>query len=240
MKIGRAASGVAGVTPRLRAGVLTLALTLVAFGGAGGASTTLDFVTFDGIDYIRWLEEPGRALTRGDLGIEFATVECSLGEDVRGCPYGIDAGAAFLPAGTRMYAVRGHATSFRLAAVWRDRVFLYQVWRNPRARHGGDLYDIAGKVRAIDVQRGAPTAGAGRPTAISAPRDVEALVDMVIRGAMHRPQAHPVGEPRYWVTFWFTDGTTLGRAYFAETSELMGGLALPPEFRSLLDRYLGP
>jgi hypothetical protein len=231
---------VAGVTQRLRAGVLTLALTLVALGHADGASTTLDFVTFDGIDYIRWLEEPGRALTRDDLGIEFATVECSLGEDVRGCPYGIDAGAAFLPAGTRMYAVRGHATSFRLAAVWRDRVFLYQVWRNPRAKHGGNLYDIAGKVRAIDVQRGEPSPGAGRPTAIASPRDVEALVDMVVRGAMRHPQAHPISEPRYWITFWLTDGTTLGRAYFAETSELMGGLVLLPEFRSVLDRYLGP
>jgi hypothetical protein len=231
---------VAGVTQRLRAGVLTLVLTLVALGRAGGASTTLDFVTFDGIDYIRWLEEPGRALTRDDLGIEFATVECSLGEDVRGCPYGIDAGAAFLPAGTRMYAVRGHATSFRLAAVWRDRVFLYQVWRNPHARHGGDLYDIAGKVRAIDVQRGEPTPGVGRPIAIASPRDVETLVDMVVRGAMRHPQAHPIGEPRYWITFWLTDGTTLGRAYFAETSELMGGLVLPAEFRRVLDRYLGP
>ncbi len=233
-------AALAGVAQRLRAGALALALTLVALGRAGGASTTLDFVTFDGIDYIRWLEEPGRALTRGDLGIEFATVECSLGEDVRGCPYGVDGGAAFLPAGTRMYAVRGHATSFRLAAVWRDRVFLYQVWRNPRAKHGGNLYDIAGKVRAIDVQRGEPTPGAERPTAITSPRDVEALADMVVRGAMRHPQAHSVAEPRYWLTFWLSDGTTLGRAYFAETSELMGGLVLPPEFRSVLDRYLGP
>ena len=65
----------------------------------------------------------------------------------------MDAGAAFLPAGTRMYAVRGYATEFRLAAAWRDRLFLYQAWRNPRARVGGDLFDIAGRVRAIDVQR---------------------------------------------------------------------------------------
>jgi hypothetical protein len=36
-----------------------------------------DFLTFDGVHYIRWAEEPGRTLTREDLGIEFATVECS-------------------------------------------------------------------------------------------------------------------------------------------------------------------
>ena len=227
------------MTPRLGAGIVTLALTLVTLGGVQGASTTLDFVTFDGIDYIRWLEEPGRALTREDLGSEFATVECSLGEDVRGCPYGRDAGAAFLPAGTRMYAVRGYATSFRLAAVWRDRVFLYQVWRNPRARHGGDLYDIVGKVRAIDVRRGEATAGAGCETSITATRDLEALVAMMAGGAVRPPQAHPVAELRYWITVWLADGTTLGRPYFAETRELMGGLALPPEFNDALDRCPG-
>ena len=109
---------------------VALALTLAA--GPAGASTILDYITFDAIDYLRWPEEPGRALTRDDLGVEFGTIECSFGEDLRGCPFGMDASAAFLPAGTRVYAVRGHATSFRLAAVWHDRIFLYQAWRNPQ------------------------------------------------------------------------------------------------------------
>src|SRR5262244_3225041 len=96
-------------------GVLAV-LVLVAMGPAAAvASTTLDFVSFDGIDYIRWPEEAGRALTRDDLGPEFGIVQCSIGEDNRGCPYGVDAGAAFLPAGTRLYSVRGHASEFRLA-----------------------------------------------------------------------------------------------------------------------------
>src|SRR5262249_17305424 len=117
---------------------LGVAFVVAAFPAAVGASTLLDYVTFDGIDYIRWAEEPGRELGRDDLGAEFAVVECSFGEDLQRCPYGIDAGAAFLPSGTRMYAVRGHATTFRLAAVWRDRIFLYQAWRNPRAKVATD------------------------------------------------------------------------------------------------------
>jgi len=223
-------------TASRRAAVALMVLALATL-GAGG-STTIDFVTFDGIDYIRWLDEPGRALTRADLGIEFATVECSLTEDVRTCSYGMDAAAAFLPTGTRLYTVRGHATSFRLGALVRDRVLLYQAWKNPRAKRGGDLYGLAGKVRAIDVQRGEPIPGDVSATSISAPGDVEALVEMVLRGAVRRPQPHAVAEPRYWVTFWLSDGTTLGRAYFAETSELMGGLTVAPEFRSVLERYL--
>ncbi len=233
----------AGVTP-LRPGVVALALALLASGlaapaGRTDAQTLLDFVTFDGIDYVRWAEEPGRALAPSDLGVEFATVQCSIGEDVRGCAYGVDAAAAFMPAGTRMYAVRGYATEFRLAAVWKDRIFLYQAWRNPRAKVGGNLYRIAGKVSAIDVQRGELTPrAAGTPARITSPRDIEALVDMIVHGPVRRPQAHAAGEARYWLTLWLDDGTTLGRPYFSETGELMGGVVVPDEFRRILDRHL--
>jgi hypothetical protein len=223
---------------RLPRAVLALVL-LGALAAPAEASTTLDFVTFDGIDYIRWQEEPGRALTPGDLGLEFGTIQCSLGEDVRGCPYGIDGGAAFLPAGTPMFIVRGHPSEFRLAAVWRDRIFLYQAWRNPRAKLGGDLYRLAGKVRAIDVQRSEPRPGAAdRPAAIAAAADVQALVEMIAGAAVQRPQAHAFGERRYWLTFWLTDGTTLTRPFFVDTRELMGGVSVPEAFRALVERHL--
>ena len=216
-----------------------LALGLVALAGPAGASSVLDFVSFDGIDYIRWAEEPGRPLTPADLGPEFAVVGCSVGEDPRGCAYGIDASAAFMPAGTRMYAVRGYATEFRLVAVWRERIFLYQAWRNPRAKTGGDLYDIAGKVRAIDVQRGEPAAGVGgRAATVTSAAEVAALVDLVVRGAVGRPRAHAPGEPRYWITFWLHDGTTLGRPFFSETREVLGGLVVSEEFARILARRL--
>lgn len=232
-----------------RPGVLWLTLALWALlsaiaparAAAQAASTRtaslLDFVTFDRIDYIRFNDEPGRALSRDELGIEFATVACSIGEDNRTCSYGLDGGAAFLPAGTRLFAVRGYATEFRLAAVWRDRIYLYQAWRNPRARTGGALLDIAGRVRAIDLWRGEPTAD-GAPARIAAPADVDALVGMIMRAGTRRPAPHSAGEPRYWLTFWLADGTTLGRAYFPESGELMGGVSLGDEFRALLDRYL--
>jgi len=220
--------------------VLALVVALLALGGAADGQTLLDFVTFDGIHYIRWAEEPGRALTERDLGPEFATVGCSISDDRRNCSFGLDAAAAFMPAGTRMFTVRGHPTEFRLAAVWKDRIFLYQAWQNPRARVGGDLLAIAGRVTAIDVQRGEPATVAARtPTAITASSDVTALVDMIARGTVRRPRPHPMSEPRYWLTCWLSDGTTLGRPYFVETSELMGGVILPDEFRRILERYLG-
>jgi hypothetical protein len=229
------------VRPVRAAALALLVLGLLASATDTGATTLLDYVTFDGIDYVRWADEPGRPLTRSDLGPEFAVVECSFGEDTRGCPYGVDASAAFLPSGTRIYAVRGHPTNFRLAAVWQDRIFLYQAWRNPRARIGGDLYDIVGKVRAIDVRRGEPPlATATTPAQITSSPDVTALVEMIVTGAVRAPQVHAVAEPRYWLTLWLTDGTTLGRLYFRETSEVMGGVTVPGQFARILERYLGP
>jgi hypothetical protein len=215
-----------------------VALMVMAPAGPAQAQGILDFITFDHVHYLRWAEEPGRALTRADLGMEFATVECSYGEDRVGCAFGRDAAAAFMPAGTRVYAVRGYRTEFRLAAVVDERVFLYQVWRNPRARVGGDLFDIAGKVRAIDVQRGEPTpARPGQPARV-APNDAVTLVDMILRGRLRAPRAYTFGEPRYWLTIWLADGTTLGRPYFTGSSELMDGLIVPAEFGSILERYL--
>src|SRR5215831_3508974 len=179
------------------------------------------------------------ALGADDLGVEFAVVGCSFTEDRRGCPFGTDAAAAFMPTGSRIYAVKGYSTDFRLAAVWQEKIYLYQAWRNPRAKVGGDLYAMAGKVRAIDVQRGEPTwAAPGIPVRISSPNDADRLMDMIARGAVGRPQAHAFGELRYWLTFWLTDGTTLGRPYFVDTRELMGGVLLPEEFTRILERYL--
>ena len=220
--------------------IAPLVLSVVALAETVAAQALLDFVTFDGVDYIRFAEEPGRSLTQADLGVEFATVECSIGEDARGCPYGTDAAAAFMPTGTRMHEVRGFRTEFRLAAVWRDRIFLYQAWRSSRAKVGAHLFDVAGKVRAVDVQRGEPmSAVARRPTAISSPADTEALIGMILRGAVRKPSPHTVGEPRYWLTLWLSDGTTLGRAYFPESGELMGGVVVPADFAKILERYLG-
>jgi hypothetical protein len=226
---------------RLGAGLPTsLALIVVlALSIAGAdAQTLLDFVTLDGIDYIRWADEPGRPLTARDLGSEFATIACSVGEDSRTCSYGMDAAAAFMPAGSRVYAVRGWATEFRLAVTWRERIFLYQAWRNPRARLGAHLYPLEGRVVAIDVEVGAATSPSPRrPSRITAEADVRALVDLVLRGAVRPARPHAAGEPRYWLTFWLADGTTLDRPYDPSTGEMMGGVAVPAEFRQILARY---
>ena len=104
---------------------VVVVLMILALAVRAEAQGILDFVTFDDVHYLRWAEEPGRAITREDLGIECASVECSYAEDRAGCAFGRDAATAFMPAGTRVYAVRGYRTEFWLAAVVNDRIFLY-------------------------------------------------------------------------------------------------------------------
>ncbi len=218
---------------------LALAVLLALLMASADAQTLLDFVTLDGIDYIRWADEPGRALAAGDLGGEFATIACSVGEDSRTCSYGLDAAAAFMPAGSRVYAVRGYATEFRLAVAWRDRIFLYQAWRNPRARVGAHLYPLRGQGRRHrrGGRRGHAPVAAASVTGRRGRRTSACSWTWCCGAPCARRARAAAGEPRYWLTFWLADGTTLDRPYAPSTGELMGGVVVPAEFRQILARY---
>jgi hypothetical protein len=194
------------------------------------AYTIVDFVTFNGIDYIRNSGEMGRPLERADLGDELAIV--APGSRVV---------VSRLPAGTRMYAVRGYAQSFRLAAVTvtGDDILLYQAWRGASAKVGSDLYDIRGRVQSIDVRREPSLDPAKRKAVvIRAKGDVDRLADMITTAPVAGAQARTGTTPWYWLTFWLSDGTTFGRGFFPETSQLTGGLTLPPEFQATIERHL--
>lgn len=218
---------------------LAALLTLLAGAAPAHAYTVLDFVVVRGIEYLRSTEEPGRELTRADLAGEVAVVNCGIAEDPL-CAYGTEGSAGLLPAGTRLHAVRGYAPAFRVAAVADGHVLLYQAWRGIRVKGGGELYDLAGKVRSIDVRRdGSPGHPGGAAAMIRNAADVDALARMIAAAPVGPPRARDAAARRYWLTFWLADGTTLGRAYYPDVGELTGGVVLPPEFRSVLERHLG-
>lgn len=205
--------------------------------GSGGTAIIdwVDFVRFNGISYLAGYPAAGeRSLTGADLGEPFATVRFMLSENVRDPEYRIqDGDAAFLPAGTPVYAVKGYRPEFRLAARRDGRIVLYEADTNPNAKTGADLLDIDGKVRAIAVQSAQDGSELAR---IDDPARIVDLVAMILAAPIDQ-RAFP-GDARYIVVFQLNDGTSVRRAYFPTTGELARGIKAPDAFRAALEEAL--
>jgi len=142
--------------------------------------------------------------------------------------------ATFLEVGTPVYAVKGYATSFRLAARHDGKLNLYEPWASPTARVGADLLGgIEGKVRRIGVY----TDHGLRPLGvISDPRQVERLVDLVLRApvAGQDPANSKDEYEPYVLTFHLADGTGVSRVFNAATGFLAGGVIIPERFTTAI------
>lgn len=226
---------------------LWIIIAFPTFLAAARATSFIDDIRFTRIEYRSARYEDGRALTQADVGPHFDTVQCDISETQRGvpCPFEQDR-SGYLPAGTPIYTVSGYRPDFRLAAVLRDRIVLYQVWANPRAKTGQDLFDISGKVSTVQIRReDSRTREAVRAffhpqnrIEITAPSEVDALVELVLKSPVGQP-GHPDYKDtvfRYWITFHLWDGTALGGAYFPSAGRFRGGLVLPPEFRQAIEQ----
>ena len=142
------------------------------------------------------------------------------------------------PASTRCAGTR---PSSGWPRSWRDRIFLYQVWRNPRAKVG--WRPVPARRQGARHRRPARSADPGGPAQSRrrSPRrcDVEALVEMLARQPGRAPAgarvrraallAHVLAHRRHHAR---------ARVTSSETRELMGGVVLPEEFRTL-ERQLG-
>lgn len=184
-------------------------------------------VRLGGITYVAVDPRPGRALVKNDLGPVFATVRFKLDGNVRDPGYRMkDGDAAFLSAGSKIYAVKGYSPTFRLAALQNNGITLYEADTNPQARKGGDLLDISGKVRYIGIvseQDGVTELGA-----IKDRGRVTTLVGEILQASVN--QNRQGGDRRYFLAFHLLDGTVVERAYWPDTGILARGILLPGAF----------
>ena len=95
----------------------------------------VDFVRFDGRGYVSGLDDASRhPVPASQLGRELFRVRCSLARlnDRTGKQPAEqrDGDAAFVPAGSPVYAVRGWSPRCRLAARHEGRLYLYLAYRN--------------------------------------------------------------------------------------------------------------
>jgi hypothetical protein len=166
-----------------------------------------------------------------------------------------DGDAAFVPSGEPVYAVRGYASTFRLAARHDGRLVLYEADSNPAARRGADLLDIEGKVTSIVLL----SARDGRTIVgrITDPARIADLVGQVLAAPVDQspptagstparatdvPQASgtpPItGSPSAMIGFEFADGTGTSRAYDMTGNVLARGIRVGGSFRSAITELI--
>lgn len=197
----------------------------------------VDFVQFGGIRYLSVAPVPGRTLTKDDLGPLFATIKFKLDGNVFDPNYHAkDGDAAFLAPGTKVYSVKSYQTTFRLAVYHNATTTLYEADSNSRAKHGGDLLDIGGKVRLISIND--RENGTTQLAVIKVLQQVTSLVQMVLQAPVNQ-NLMKVGNKCYLIVFYLMDNTTTARSYCLDTAEMSRGIWLPKAFGEAVQQALG-
>ena len=146
-----------------------------------------------------------------------------------------DGTAPQLTPGDDIHAVRGYATTFRLAARHEGDFVSYQVWCNDEAKVGADLFDIYDRVNRISVA-GDHSESSGFAL-IDDPATVAGLVDMLLEGQVIPEELSSMAPVTHQLIFHLDDGSAF-RASTAPGELLwgLGAITVPDEFTEVLDR----
>ena len=217
-----------------------------ASGGATPPTCTaivdyIDFVQHAGIFYAAVPEYPsvGRPISDAALGSEVFRVKNTL--SVTTCdPWHqvVDGDSAFVPTGEPVFAVKGYAQTFRVAARHDGRLVLYEADSNPAASRGADLMDIDGKVRSIALFD--QKTGRIPVSRLDESSRVAELVRLV-RGARVDQNISPgCAHPRDCVriAFELIDGTASIRSYDRINGILWRGIEVGPAFTVAVDELV--
>jgi hypothetical protein len=199
----------------------------------------VDFVRHDGIFYSAAHSSLGRSITSGDLGPERFRIKNTI--SMTNCdPHHqpVDGDAAYVPTGEPVFAVKGYAPTFRVAARHNNMLVLYEADSNPAARRGADLLDIEGRVKSIALLD--QKTGRIAVSRLTDKSRVESLV-RVIAGASIDPSYPPqTSGPVDYVqlAFELDDGTTTVRAYDRTRGVVWRGIQVGTAFSSAVDELV--
>ena len=238
--------------------VLFAAALLLVSCSCSGTNDYIDFVkaggiSYVGVNYFNGGIGIGRALVEADLGPEHIRVKQMLSGESKGPGYRIaDGDSAFVPVGEPVYAVKGYAATFRLAARRDGRIVLYEADSNPAARTGRDLLDIDGKVVGIALV----SAKDGRTILgrITERSRIDELVRLVLSAPVDQDPPLPASSPRtplptptapidvsnygFTVAFQLADGTATQRNYDIASGVLHRGIYVAGAFRSAVQELV--
>lgn len=197
----------------------------------------VDFIKLDDTtytaDYYSAIE--GRILTKNDLEEQYSIIKFNVSDNIFRSNYKSKNGdAAYLSKGTPIYTVKGYSPNFRLAAYYDNKIVIYEADRSPKAKKGGDLLDIEGKVKYIGIN--SEEDGVTELFSIKDKKTVDNMVGMVLNAPIK--SVKDLNFNRYFIAFHLNDGTKVTRCYFVEPNYLQGGLQLPDEFKETLDKNI--
>ena len=180
-------------------------------GTCGIETEWVDFLMVNDIHYDRMEGAPSVSDER--LDDEVGKVKYTM-ED-HPCSYhkARNGDAAYLPAGTAVYALKGYKPSFRVVADHK----IYQVDDNPNAETIGDLLDIEGKVAKVSLESGYDGSPIGDFTAESSERFVRELLPLRYVGfeEVYKQTAHESG---VFLRVHLQDGTSLRMLFYPEAN----------------------
>lgn len=241
----------AGITSLVLASIFLIAGTSTRIGvKAQATDEPIDFIRFNGAVYLStaYLAEDSppaapSSLAPGDLGPVVGEVVTNWIDENDEALYPNepcywdtpDGTAPLLAPGDDIYAVRGYATTFRLAARHEGDVVAYQVWCNDEAEVGADLFDIFDRVNRISV-----TADLSESSGFAVIEDratVADLVNMLLEGRVIPEELSSTAPITHQLIFHLDDGSTFRAS--AAPGELLWGLGavtVPAAFTETLDR----
>jgi hypothetical protein len=209
---------------------------------------SIDFITFNGTVYLStvYLAEDSLATPYTPIGpralgpvVGEVVTNWVDGDDALAYPNepcsweSPDGTAPRLSPGDQIYAVRGYATTFRLAARHDDGFVSYQAWCNEDAEVGADLFDIYDRVDRISVTEDLSESSGW--AVIDDPATVAGLVGMLLEGAVIPEEFASTAPITHQTIVHLDDGTTF-RASAAPGEFLwgLGAVAVPAEFTETL------
>ncbi len=188
----------------------------------------IDFVRFGGREYIgEWT--PARALPTVLIGQRVGTVSCTISQIKPAVDYrSKDGDAAFLPAGTPLYAVRGYPASARLAAPRDGEYVLYEAKGATAVPDTNPFTVLRGKVKQIEVLNLEGHVLGDVTNKATVDELVTALATTKLRNV-----GKPSGAKERYVQFVLTDGSVTW-AWDPAKANLGGMMTLPASANAVL------
>lgn len=227
------------LTLRLSIGTVVAVLLLFASGCGSPHIDYVDFIHFNGVNYIHRPAYP--KLPSSLLGQSYAKITAKLQDNGYGPDYRPkDGNAAFLAPGTVVSTVNGYRPTFRLAVhlpsgdVTGTGEVYYEAESSPQARIAGDWLDIRDKVAYIGViQDDSQSPNGTQRGAIADPKRVSTLVNMLLDTPFGPPI--PTGDTcADFVSFHLVDGTETILRFTPQTGAFTETLRVPSAFTAAI------